>query len=155
MHCVPSARLPGPARSRSDRTTSATALLLGAVLSGCGSYSKDSDFDDKETAPKVNALTEPEANTALMTLQNLGGQSKLDAEADRSSPAPGCLDAFDEITDAPVNAIRDFTADTETGFPLLMSQVHFHDSVEDAKEALDDFRDDMKEYTEVDDTDSD
>ncbi|MET3961081.1 hypothetical protein ABIE44_001015 [Marmoricola sp. OAE513] len=140
--------------------SAAAALVLGAVLTGCGSDSKSDDKSDKaDKAPKVTALSTADAEKALLTLGNLGDNGfTLDEDADHTSGAPGCLDGFDAITDAsdaPTHVVRDFTAGSETGFPLISSSVDSYDSVEDAKEALEDFRDAMADCTTVDDTDSD
>jgi hypothetical protein len=133
---------------------SATAVLLGAFLAGCGSSSKDKDSsgDKKSDTPSVKVLSVPEATTALLTQTNLGAGVKLDPTADHSSAAPGCLTPVDEITDktdAPTHAVVDFVADNETQFPSVTSQVNSYASVADAKKAMTDLRETLKSCTSV------
>ncbi|MFL6108438.1 MAG: hypothetical protein ACJ72L_15870 [Marmoricola sp.] len=136
--------------------TATVALLLGTVLSGCGSASSD---NDSRGGPKVKVLTEAEATSALMTEANLGDHFTGTPATPDSSAAPGCLQGVSDIVGdkdlAKNTAERDFTAnDTATNI-YLGHKVLSYSSVAAAKKAVADVRAVLVGCDKVTDTDSD
>ncbi|MCW2786500.1 MAG: hypothetical protein JWP74_3017 [Marmoricola sp.] len=122
-------------------------LVTAAALTGCGSSGSSS-------APKVSPLSKADATSALLTQDNLGSGFTSRTDDASSTDAPGCLAPLDKLTEAkaPVKAKSEYQATSDTGFPLLASEVTSYRSVAAAKGAISAARTSMASCTSVDDT---
>jgi hypothetical protein len=124
----------------------AVVLLLAGCGSGGGSGSSGG----------ADVLSKDDLKKVLLTNDNVGSDFVVDEDDEDDDPAPGCLDALDDLDkkkDDVNNAEANYEGDNEVGLPSILSGAASFESTRDATELLDDYGDAFDDCTSVDEED--
>lgn len=135
----------------------AAALVTAAVLLAAGCSSAE-NRQGQASSGGTEPLTDAQAEQALLTAENLGGdyrQTADDGSDDDDLTGMGCLSALGELeeADADAQAETDYEFDGELGVPAVYSAVSSYARTSDLVDALDKFRTAMEGCSRIEDTD--
>lgn len=158
----------------SRAASAALIVVLATALTGCGGDDKNvassSDPSSKATESDVKTLSKQEVKDAVISLDDLGDDFKLDKsddDDDDSDTDLGCLNDIDKVLDdkaddsgadfdkAAAKAEAEYKADSDGEMPFVMSSVYSLKSTDEIEEGFKIFEDAFKECDSVDTTDKD
>lgn len=147
----------------------ALTVALAAALTGCGGDKKSESSSSKPTETEVKVLSKDEVKAALISLDDLGKDFKVDKEADDDDDDDadlGCLNDIDKvldketgsgdpIEDAETKAEVEYKADSDIEMPFVMSSTYSLKSEDDITKGFKVFEDAFKDCRTVDTKDKD
>jgi hypothetical protein len=147
---------------RKPQVTRGAALLAAVVLAaGCGGGDNPSSTAGDAEGPSEVAqsvLTQEQAEQALLTLENLGDEFRVDAEeGDSGTSDMGCLSALGDVEnlDAAVEAEASYEYADEMGTPAIYNSVASFEQTSEVTAAFDEVKVALESCTQVDVTDDD
>lgn len=133
---------------------SSAALLLSLSLGACGGG--DGSGSDADGSDEVMVLSEDEATSALLTLEDLGeGFTDSGPSEDDADPDLGCLSGINDLSDvaAETEVETNFDSESETALRSVLTGVNSYADTATLEEAFADFRSSLEGCESIDVTD--